>query len=103
MHTPSLGTLGPLESAESGHFKDGSAKADGWWWVVIPPGFLTVGAVLYKARDLALALPRKRGCLSWDFPGDPAVTNPPSNAGDSGLIPAPGSKIPHALRQLSTR
>ena len=26
----------------------------------------------------------------------PAVKNPPSNAGDAGLIPDPGTKIPHA-------
>ena len=103
VHTPSLGTLGSLESAERGHCKDGSSKADGWWWMVIPPGLLTVRALQYKPRDLALASPRKRCCPSWDFPGDPAVKNPPSNVGDSGLIPAPGSKIPHALRQLSTR
>jgi hypothetical protein len=34
----------------------------------------------------------KRG----DFPGGPVVTNLPSNAGDSGLIPGQGTKIPHA-------
>lgn len=43
-------------SAESGHSKDGSSKADGWWWVVIPPGFLTVGALQYKARDLYIGI-----------------------------------------------
>ena len=31
------------------------------------------------------------------------VKNPPSNAGDEGLIPGPGSKIPRAARQLSPR
>ena len=30
------------------------------------------------------------------------VKNPPSNAGDSGLIPGRGIKIPHASGQLST-
>jgi len=29
------------------------------------------------------------------------VKNPPSNAGDSGLIPGPGTKIPDASGQLS--
>ena len=29
------------------------------------------------------------------------VKNPPSNAGDEGSIPGPGSKIPRAARQLS--
>ena len=36
-----------------------------------------------------------------DFPGGPVVKNPPSNAGDAGSIPGWGTKIPHALGQLS--
>ena len=35
-----------------------------------------------------------------DFPGGPVVGNPPANAGDVGLIPGPGTKIPHAAEQL---
>ena len=31
------------------------------------------------------------------------VKNPPSNAGDMGLIPGQGTKIPHATGQLSPR
>ena len=31
----------------------------------------------------------------WDFPGGPVVKNPPSNAGDAGLIPGWGTKSPH--------
>ena len=38
---------------------------------------------------------------SQDFPGGPAVKNPPSNAGDAGSIPGRGTKIPHATEQLS--
>ena len=30
------------------------------------------------------------------FPGGPVVKNLPSNAGDSGSIPGPGTKISHA-------
>ena len=37
-----------------------------------------------------------RGCT-----GGPMVKNPPSNAGDVGSIPAWGTKIPCASRQLS--
>ena len=37
----------------------------------------------------------------WDFPGGPVVRNLPANAGDMGLIPGLGAKIPHAERQLS--
>ena len=36
-----------------------------------------------------------------DFPGVPMVKNLPSNAGDVGLIPGRGTKIPHAMGQLS--
>ena len=36
-----------------------------------------------------------------NFPGCPVVKNPPSNAGDMGLIPGRGTKIPHTLGQLS--
>ena len=36
-----------------------------------------------------------------DFPGGLVVKNPPSNAGDAGLIPGWGTKIPHAAGQLS--
>ena len=36
-----------------------------------------------------------------DFPGCPVVKNLPSNAGDMGLIPGWGTKIPHAAGQLS--
>ena len=37
-----------------------------------------------------------------DFPGDPVVKNPPSNAGDVGSIPGQGTKIPRAMGQLSS-
>ena len=36
-----------------------------------------------------------------DFLGSPVINNPPSNAGDVGLIPGRGTKIPHATEQLS--
>ena len=31
------------------------------------------------------------------------VKNPPSNAGDVGLIPGQGTKIPHAVQPVSPR
>ena len=37
----------------------------------------------------------------WDFPGGPVVKTLSSNAGDVGLIPGWGTKIPNALGQLS--
>ena len=44
--------------------------------------------------------------LKWhpgNFPGGPVVKNPPYNAGDVGSIPGQGTKIPHAMGQLSPR
>ena len=37
-----------------------------------------------------------------DFPGGPMVNNLPSKAGDVGLIPGWGTKIPHAMEQLNS-
>ena len=37
----------------------------------------------------------------WDFSGGPVVKNPPCNAGDMGLIPGRGTRIPYAAGQLS--
>ena len=34
-------------------------------------------------------------------PGGPVVMNPPSNAGDAGLTPGQGTKIPYATEKLS--
>ena len=42
---------------------------------------------------------KKKGL--WDFPGSPLVKNPLSNARDTGSVPGPGTKIPHAMGQLS--
>lgn len=36
-----------------------------------------------------------------DFPGGPAVQNPPAMAGNSGSIPDLGTEVPHALGQLN--
>ena len=36
-----------------------------------------------------------------DFPGGPVVKNQPYNAGNVGSIPGQGTKIPHAVGQLS--
>ena len=41
----------------------------------------------------------KRSCR--DLPGVLVVKNPPANAGDTGSIPGLGTKIPHAVEQLS--
>ena len=36
-----------------------------------------------------------------NFPSGPVVKNLPSKAGDKSLIPGGGTKLPHALGQLS--
>ena len=38
---------------------------------------------------------------SRDFPGGAVVKNPPYNGGDAGSIPGQGTRIPHAMEQLS--
>ena len=39
--------------------------------------------------------------MIWDFPGGPEVKNLHANAGDTGLIPGPETKIPPGAGQLS--
>ena len=36
-----------------------------------------------------------------DFPGGPVIKNPPSSAGEAGLIPGWGPKTRHVAQQLS--
>ena len=38
---------------------------------------------------------------SEDFPSGPVVKNLPSSGGNTGLIPGQGTKLPHAMGQLS--
>ena len=38
-----------------------------------------------------------------DFRGGPVVKNPPSNTGEAGSIPGWGTKVQHAMGQLSPR
>ena len=38
-----------------------------------------------------------------DFPGGPVVKNLPGNAGDMGVIPGQGMKIPHATEACAMR
>ena len=44
---------------------------------------------------------KKKKKTDWEFPSGPVVKNLPFNAGDTGLIPGQGTKIPHAAGQLS--
>ena len=47
---------------------------------------------LYLAVSVLMTI---RNDCSGDFPGGPVVKNPPSNAGDAGLIPGRGTRFPH--------
>ena len=51
---------------------------------------------LFLTALIPIKIPRSR-----DFPADPAVKNPPSNAGNSGLIPGQRTETPRAAGQLS--
>ena len=42
-----------------------------------------------------------KNSFPWDFPGDSVVKNLSSNAREMGSIPGLGTKIPHAVGQLS--
>ena len=53
------------------------------------------------ARSLISGSPKNSS--ERDFPGGPVVGNAPSNAGDTGLIPGRGTRIPHAVGQLIPR
>ena len=46
-------------------------------------------------------MPQDKNAQVGTSPVCPVVKNPPSNAGDMGLIPGRGTKIPHAMGQLS--
>ena len=39
--------------------------------------------------------------MDRDYPSGPMIKNPPCNAGDVGSIPGLGTKMPHAMGQLS--
>ena len=39
--------------------------------------------------------------MNREFPGSPVVKNSPPDAGDTGSNPGQGTKISHALEQLS--
>ena len=39
--------------------------------------------------------------ILWVYPGSSVVKNPPWNEGDMESVPDQGTKIPHAMEQLS--
>ena len=55
----------------------------------------------FRVEERCLWRPGNKRKHPWDFPGGPVVKNLPGHAGDKGSIPGQGTKIPHALKQLS--
>ena len=64
---------------------------------------MTFSVMLRNVKMFAFDLVYKaytNTCYLGDFPSGPVVENPPSNAGDTGLIPGQEAKIPHILGQV---
>ena len=91
----------------------GKIKSQVLWWTLRPCPSLSRKQKL----SLSYKLPAAYSCdfshrSPWqeveeikarDFPGGPVVKNPPCNAGDTGLSPGRGTKVPHAAEQQSLR
>ena len=58
-----------------------------------------VGTDPQNLRCLTCFFPLDQG--PGDFPGGPVVESLPCNAGDVGLILGQGTRVPHAVGQLS--
>ena len=54
---------------------------------------------IIQAKKQNIIMPKNTN--PGDFPGGPVVKNPPYNEGDASSIPGQGTKIPHAMGQLS--
>ena len=68
---------------------------------LLPCPSLAYSGLPITAPPLAMILVTSRKKNLGDFPGFPVVKNSSCNAGDMGLIPGQGIKIPHASEQLS--
>ena len=60
----------------------------------------STGKKTLKTEKKKLKTPTERWA-NGDFPDGPVLRYPPSNAGDTSLVPGQGTEIPHALGQLS--
>ena len=63
--------------------------------------FALVGLPLCFYVLSCLFSPSQKSHLAAQKSDGPMVNNPPSTAGDMGLIPVRGTKIPHVTEQLS--
>ena len=71
-------------------------------WVTI---HTTLDAAIFHTAETMREKTKEKDKEKWEgaFPGGSVVKNLPSNARDEGLIPGGGTKIPHAMGQLSPR
>ena len=63
--------------------------------------FIQLGVKRIKTKRSTTYFCSKKSYQPGGFPGGPVVKNLPSSAGDASLIPGQGTKIPHAVGQLS--
>ena len=56
---------------------------------------------IYKEVSKSIMRRQPHFKISREFAGGPVVKNTPGNAKDTGLIPGPGTGIPHATKELS--
>ena len=59
------------------------------------------GLSVYFVLNICYCTQCIQNIVSGDIPGGPVVKNLPPNARDADSIPSVGTKIPHALKQLS--
>ena len=75
--------------------------------ILVPPPGTYLAPPALEAQSLnhwtTREVPKLVFKLWRDFPGGPVVKNPPSSAGDPGLIPRRETKIECAAGQLSPR
>ena len=69
------------------------------WFPLIASYHLKLRAFASLILILQLTFNLKVTLRNFSF--DPVAKNPPANARDTGFIPGPGAKIPHAAKQLN--
>ena len=69
------------------------------WFVLSYSPWMVLGLTLKNLRCLTCFFPLDQD--PGDFPGGPVVESLPCNAGDVGLILGQGTRVPHAVGQLS--
>ena len=71
-----------------------------WVYISVSPLCVNLDKAFNSLRLVLLPV-RWGNSYDWDFPGSPVVKYLLCNAGNEGSIPGQGTKIPHAVEQLS--